>query len=143
MNIGRLRILTHTGSLTGGTGGSTAVPFTALLPSHSALLGLLFQCHPLSSSVCCCPLISLVFRRSFGELLSYLFLSRGLERKQTGSRTETSSRSTQSPLRRLPLLRFLLSLTFHLSFYPSVFNGETASVSHRLPECFRAALAHV
>lgn len=60
-------------------------PFLLFIYSCASLLSLFFYCYALAFSSSAFSLFIPHFLLSFGELLSYLFLSCGLERKQTGT----------------------------------------------------------
>ena len=114
--------------------------FWLLVYSCASLLGLFFYFHPLSfSSPAIAPFIP-HFLLSFGELLSYLFLSCGLERKQTGTEQRGEAiplhnRHTLNPVISPPLL-LPVSPAFNSCLYSSIFNSDFPSVSHCSPQRF-------
>lgn len=99
------------------------------VPASVILLRLFFYCYPLSFSP---PGVSFFFPHlllSFGELLSYLFLSCGLERKQTGTEEKPAAvplltvASLNPPGFRMP--RFPPSLTSLPPFHTVFLNAST------------------
>lgn len=118
-------------------------PPPRLLPPHVPasviLLRLFFYCYPLSFSP---PGVSFFFPHlllSFGELLSYLFLSCGLERKQTGTEEKPAAiplltvASLNPPGFRMPC--FPPSLTSLPPFHAVFLNASTLRPLFCLTHC--------
>lgn len=114
----------------------TSHPAFVLLLNYCCafIANLFFYCHPLFFSSSAISFFFPHFFLSFGELLSYLFLSCGLERKQTG----TEQKGAAIPLCAVAtlwilsslLLRFLISVAFYSPLNSSIFNSDSPSVSH-------------